>query len=250
MVTSAIEHHDQPAIVGTPYSGRSALIRGFRIYGFPSREALIRAMDGHQTILMALNAEKLARADPDLQAISKTSVGYADGYGAVLALRRRGIRTPRIAGSDLWLELVKALASHHRFYLVGSTDSVIEDVVTRLRSEMSHITIAGYRNGFLDDAAERDLTRRLAETRSSVVLVAMGSPRQELLMRQLLASWPALYIGLGGSFDVYAGRRPRAPRAVRRIGMEWAHRFVTDPSRLPRLPAYLKFALRLLLNRL
>ena len=94
------------------------------------------------------------------------------------------------------------------------------------------------------------LAEQLAATRPDVVLVAMGSPRQELVMDRLSATWPALYMGLGGSLDVYIGRRRRAPRLVQRAGLEWIHRFVVDPRRLQRLPAYLQFASRLALNRL
>lgn len=199
---------------------------------------------------MAVNAEKLARADPRLQRLSQRTVAYADGYGAVLALRRRGIRSARIAGADLWLDLVRAVAGRKRVFLVGSTDEVVSDVASRLRSDVPHLEIAGYRNGFLHAAAESELAAELRRTESAVVLVAMGSPRQELLMDRLATAWPALYVGLGGSFDVYTNRRSRAPRFIQRVGLEWAHRFVTDPRRLPRLPAYLKFAWLLALNRL
>jgi len=230
--------------------GSFASIRGFRVFGFASGSDLIRRVDGTPATLMAVNAEKLARADPRLQELSQRAIAYADGYGAVLALRRRGVRTARIAGADLWLDLLRASAGRKRVYLVGSTDEVIHDVVTRLATDVPGLEIAGYRNGFLGDGDEARLVTDLQATRSAVVLVAAGSPYQELLMDRLAARWPALYMGLGGSFDVYTARRPRAPRLVQRIGLEWAHRFVTDPRRLPRLPAYMKFAWLLLLNRL
>ena len=69
-------------------------------------------------------------------------------------------------------------------------------------------------------------------------------------MSALYEAHPALYMGVGGSFDVYAGRKPRAPVVVQRIGLEWAYQFVREPRRLHRLPAYLKFGALLAFGRI
>jgi exopolysaccharide biosynthesis WecB/TagA/CpsF family protein len=87
-----------------------------------------------------------------------------------------------------------------------------------------------------------ELGAQLPELRPDLVFVGMGSPRQELLMEQLIAAWPAVYMGIGGSLDVFVGRRRRAPRWMQRIGVEWLFRFVENPSRLSRLPAYIRYA--------
>jgi UDP-N-acetyl-D-mannosaminouronate:lipid I N-acetyl-D-mannosaminouronosyltransferase len=225
-------------------------VMGVRIHAFRSTADLVAAVDGRHTVLVALNAEKLARADPDVRTIANEGIGYADGYGAVLAMRRKRVSTARIAGADLWHSVVASWARSHRFYIVGATESVVEASVAKLRGEFPAIEIVGYRDGYLDEDATAALVDDLRATRPDVVLVAMGSPRQEVLMARLLAAWPALYMGLGGSLDVYTGRRRRAPRIVQRLGLEWVHRFVVDPRRLHRLPAYLQFATRLALNRL
>jgi UDP-N-acetyl-D-mannosaminouronate:lipid I N-acetyl-D-mannosaminouronosyltransferase len=217
-------------------------ILGFRIYAFPSADALISAVDGRSGLLVALNAEKLANGNPDIREIVNRSIGYADGYGAVLAMRRRGARTARIAGADLWLHLIRRVAGIRRVYLVGSTDEVMAATVRRLRTEFPNLDIAGSRNGFLSEDDRSQLAADLRATKADIVLVAMGSPRQELVMDELQRSWPALYIGLGGSLDVYVGVRRRAPRWAQRLGLEWIHRFVVDPKRLTRLPAYVRFA--------
>ena len=229
---------------------RAAEVMGVRIHAFRSADDLIDAVDGRHTILVALNAEKLARGDPRVREIANRGVGYADGYGAVLAMRRKGLRTARLAGADLWLSIIARGVGSRRFYIVGSTSDVVEAAVAKLRRDYPGVDIVGYRDGFLDDSATAELADGLVAARPDVVLVAMGSPRQELLMDRLSAAWPALYMGLGGSLDVYIGRRRRAPRLVQRVGLEWIHRFVVDPRRLHRLPAYLQFASRLALNRL
>ena len=170
--------------------------------------------------------------------------------GAVLAARRKGVRSARIAGADLWLTAVRTFAGLRTFYLIGSTDAVINATVARLGREQPTLEVVGHRNGYMDDAAIEQLANSLIARRPDVVLVAMGSPRQELVMARLVRVWPALYMGLGGSFEIYAGRKRRAPRAMQRLGLEWLHRFVTNPTRLPRLPMYVSFAVRLLQGRL
>jgi UDP-N-acetyl-D-mannosaminouronate:lipid I N-acetyl-D-mannosaminouronosyltransferase len=233
-----------------PATGAAAVILGFRIVAFRSVGQLLDELDGRHTILVALNAEKLARGDPRIREIANRGIGYADGYGAVLAVRRKGARSARIAGADLWLSIVERYARSRRFYIVGSTEEVIRETVERLRRDYPPIEIVGHRDGFMDETGVRRLADDLQATRPDIVFMAMGSPRQELLMHELSKTWPALYMGLGGSLDVYTGRRRRAPRWVQRTGLEWIHRFAVDPRRLHRLPAYLQFAWRLACNRL
>lgn len=228
----------------------SATILGFRVVGFGSTEELLRAIDGRHAILVALNAEKMANGDARIREIALRGIGYADGYGAVLALRRRGVNAARIAGADLWLAIVRRFAGSRRFYIVGSTTEVVGEAVERLRRDVPGVLIVGHRDGFLDEAAIERLGEDLRATTPDIVFIAMGSPRQELLMNRMAQVWPALYMGLGGSLDVYTGRRRRAPRWVQRVGLEWVHRFVVDPSRLNRLPPYLRFAWKLALNRI
>jgi UDP-N-acetyl-D-mannosaminouronate:lipid I N-acetyl-D-mannosaminouronosyltransferase len=219
----------------------SAYLRGFRTYAFASESALITAVNG-PALLVAINGEKLANADATLRRIANAHIGYPDGIGAVLALRRRGLRSARIAGSDLWLTVIRRYAGERRFYLVGSTAPVAQEAATRLQRNFPGLEIVGARDGFLDADDESRLVDHLHETKPDVVLVAMGSPRQEILMERLLAAWPALYMGLGGSLDIYVGQRRRAPRWMQRIGLEWLYRFVENPRRLRRLPAYGRFA--------
>ena len=213
------------------------------------RGAVIALAGSANGILVAVNAEKYARADPALQAIANANLAYPDGMGAVLALRRLGVRARRIAGADLWLRLVEQHARDRSFYLVGAKGPVIEAVARKLRQRYPGIELR-FRHGYLEPGDVERLYDEFHALRPQIVLVGMGSPQQEILMSRLYSAHPALYMGIGGSFDVFVGRKPRAPKPIQRIGLEWAYQFAREPRRLRRLPAYLKFAFLLAAGRL
>jgi len=191
-------------------------------------------------VLIAINAEKIARADPVIVELAATQLGYPDGIGAVLALRRQGIRAKRIAGADLWLALIDRHAGKRSFYLVGGTDEIARLVAQRLTERHPTITLWS-RSGYLSSLEQEQLGDELRIRRPDFVLVAMGSPRQEMLMKRLYAAHPAVYMGLGGSFDIYAGRKARAPRWLREAGLEWSYRLLREPARLRKFPTFMKF---------
>lgn len=220
----------------------SATIRGFRVFPFVSSAELIEMAHAHApAILVALNAEKVANADARVRRIVDHNIGYPDGMGVVLALRRRGLHTARIAGADLWLELARSRVGQ-RIYVIGSSRTVIVPAVKRLAEVIPGVIVVGHRDGYLKADDVRELKADLANTSPDLVFVGMGSPQQELLMDALNKAWPTLYMGIGGSLDVFVGQRRRAPAWMQRMGLEWLFRFAENPSRLTRLPAYIRFA--------
>ncbi|KWW32130.1 MAG: Glycosyltransferase WecB/TagA/CpsF family [bacterium P3] len=226
---------------------------GLQIYPFCSFDDLLDYAEGQSRILVAVNAEKIIHATDRTRNLINRGIGYCDGTGAVKVMKQYGRRDAvKLPGCELWLKVVER---YHRkggsFYLVGSRQEVIEAVVIRLRQDYPGICIAGYRNGYLGSEAEKQqLIDDIAERRPDVVFVAMGSPKQELLMEEMLQRHTALYEGLGGSFDVYAGRVERAPRWWLDHNLEFAYRLLRQPSRITRQVFLFKFYLLLLLRRL
>lgn len=215
----------------------------------PPRVAeLMDLLDGNAGIMVAINAEKIASADPAVADLSARHLAYPDGIGAVLALRRRGIHATRMPGAGLWLTIIQRYAGRLSFLLVGGTEEVIQVVTKRLVRRYPGIRLRS-RNGYLSEADVQELAAEIGDWKPDFVFVAMGSPRQEILMERLFLVHPAVYMGLGGSFDIYAGRKPRAPRWLQGMGLEWAYRFVREPVRLRRLPTYLRFAALLATGR-
>lgn len=230
-----------------------ALNNGIQMFAFRSFDELLTHVSQHKGILIAVNAEKVLLSTPQTRQIINSNISYCDGMGALLALRRHGAKDAvRIPGCELWHSIVESLyPMRASFYLVGCTESVIQQTVAKLRAEFPNIKIAGYRNGFFKTEEERvRLIDDVAEKKPEVVLVAMGSPKQEILMAEMLERHPAIYQGLGGSFNVYTGAVRRAPRWCQRLGIEFLFRALTDRSRKGRVKHSIQFFVRLCLGKI
>ena len=112
-----------------------------------------------------------------------------------------------------------------------------------MRQEYPGINIVGYRNGYLKTDEERAaLIDDIAARKPDVVFVAMGSPKQELLMEEIQRRHQAIFQGLGGSFDVYTGHVNRAPEWWVNHNLEFAYRLIKEPRRIKRQVHLLKYA--------
>ncbi|HAU85581.1 MAG TPA: glycosyltransferase [Lachnospiraceae bacterium] len=216
-----------------------------RVEAFPFKSAdeLMEYVDKHKGILVAVNAEKILHSTPETEHIINGNIGYCDGVGAVKAMhQKRHNDVTKIAGCELWLKIIAKYSSTKSFYLIGGKQEVIDETVAKLKKEFSAINIVGYRNGYITSDEERaQLIADVAHLKPEVVFVAMGSPKQELLMGDMLKVNPAIYQGLGGSFDVYTGHVNRAPRWWVDHNLEFAYRLIKEPSRIKRQIHLVKF---------
>lgn len=228
------------------------LLGGVEVYPFTSAEELISYVSGHPAILVAINAEKILHATDELKAIYNRNLGYSDGAGAVLALKKKGHQNAcKIAGCELWLKIIERYSREKSFYLVGGKPEVIEETIQKLKKDFPRINIVGYRDGYLKGNEDEVLIEDIAAKKPDVVFVAMGSPKQELLMERMQRVHPnAIYQGLGGSFDVYTGRVERAPEWWIRHNLEFAYRLIKQPSRIKRQIHLVRFLFRVLTNRI
>lgn len=224
-----------------------AYVNGVRVYAPSSRRALIEHAFDRGGVLVAVNAEKIAHATEQMRGIINSNLGYPDGLGAVLGLRKKGHgHVVKMAGCELWLDIVKMHFRNKSFYLVGARSSVIEATVAGLRSEFPGIQILAHRDGYIqNDAERRALVKDVIAKSPDVVFVAMGSPAQEILMQEMREVHPAVYMGLGGSFDVYTGRVRRAPSWWVNSHLEWLYRLLQEPSRVKRQVHLVGFLVRL-----
>ena len=227
-------------------------LNGVKVYPFASEKELLDYVDSCPGILVAINAEKILHATDQTRAIINRNIGYCDGSGAVMALKQKGYKEVRkIAGCELWLKIIQRVLTEKTFYLVGSKPQVIEETVAKLKMEYPEIRIVGYRDGYLKSEQERlDLIADIVAKKPGVVFVAMGSPKQELLMEEIQKHHKAIFQGLGGSFDVYTGHVERAPEWWVNHNLEFAYRLLKEPKRIKRQIYLLKYAWWLLWRKL
>lgn len=221
-----------------PTETQPITLRGIRFYPFDSVDSLIDHAVRHKGLLIALNAEKFLNATDRTRAIINANTGYADGYGTVRAAHQKGATsTIRIPGCELWLHFIERFhATDRTFYFVGATPEVHLHTMERLEREYPDLKIAGHRDGYIrTDDERRELINDIARTKPDFVFVAMGSPKQELLMADMQSVHPhAVYQGLGGSFDVYTGNVRRAPQWWLDHNMEFVYRLIRQPKRIKR----------------
>lgn len=212
-------------------------LNGVKVHPFKSFDELLNYVTGRKGILVAINAEKILHATDQTRNIINRNIGYCDGIGAVMALNKRGYKdVAKIPGCELWLKIISALYKEGKsFYLVGGKPEVIEATVAKLKDEFVGINISNYRDGYIKSDEEKLLLiEDIANRKPDVVFVAMGSPKQELLMEEMSQKHQAIYQGLGGSFDVYTGTVERAPEWWVKHNLEWAYRLIKQPSRIKR----------------
>ena len=188
--------------------------------------------------LGVVNAAKLVRMRSDQvlrEAVSDSDVILADGMSVVWASRLLGQPLPeRCAGIDLMFALLRRAAERgYRVYCLGAEPEVLARAVEAIRQMFPGVAVVGQQHGYFREDQETEIVRNINASRADILFVAITSPKKE----QFLARWdqrlavPVRH-GVGGSFDVLAGKVRRAPRWVQRVGLEWAYRLGQEPGRL------------------
>lgn len=204
------------------------------VFPASSREELLQAVKQRGPgLLIAVGCEKLLNKDPDLQNIINSNIAYCDGYAAKYAVAHRGFPdAQKIPGAYLWLDLIRFFPPETKYYLLGAKQDVISDTVDKLKKEFP-INIVGWRSGYFD--SEEEVLNEIRNSGADVVFVALGSPKQEFVMDRFYHQYPATYMGLGGSFDLYTGRAKPVPAWWNKIfKWEGLYRQLSDFTNLKR----------------
>ena len=227
------------------------IINGIKTYAPKYRAELIQYAIDNKKAMIAINAEKILHASNEIRDFINMNIGYPDGIGAVWALKKKGIKSAvKLPGVEIWLNLINTDYKTKSFYLIGGKQEVIEDTVSKLKSDFKGIKISNFRNGYIKTKAEElALIEDIIKYKPDIVFVAMGSPKQEELIIEIQKKLQAVYQGLGGSFDVYVGYVKRAPNWWIKNYLEWAYRILKQPIRGRRQIHLVRFLINLLLNR-
>ena len=222
-------------------------VEAVRLFGMPVHPVTMRqALDIADAAIArrerlrigVVNAAKVVNMhrNPELgEDVTSSDLILADGIAVVWASRMLGHALPeRVPGIDLMMGMLRRGNEHgYRIYCLGATDEVLRKVVERIGSDYPNVVLAGWHHGYFSQNEEAPLADLIAAARPDILLVAMTSPKKE----KFLARWGAhiaapVCHGVGGSFDVLAGKVQRAPESWQRLGLEWLYRLKQEPSRL------------------
>ncbi len=244
-----------------PQKNRTLTVLGCRVDAVGRDEAVARiaalANAGGHAIVVTLGVEMVMAAQRDRafrDVVNSAALVTCDTIGLLLASRLRGgpLRE-RVTGVELVGALAARSASHGdlRLYLLGGGGATAQRAAEALRRAYPGVQIAGARDGYFRDEESDAVAAAVRTSGANVLLAGLGSPKQELWLAQhLSATGCGVGIGVGGSFDVYAGNVERAPALVQRAGLEWAYRLVKEPRRWRRQLALPRFALAALAEAL
>lgn len=192
----------------------------------------------HQVQHVVVNVAKLVYAQKDNKLkniINSCPLINVDGAGIVLGAKMLGINIPeRVAGIDLMEKLIeKSVEKGYRIYFFGAEEDVVKKVVDVYSEKYPKLQIAGYRNGYYNDAEEPQLVEEIRRAKADILFVAMGSPKKEIFLNKYSSTLDIPFtMGVGGSFDVVAGKVKRAPIWVQRLNSEWLFRLLQEPKRM------------------
>ncbi|MDD1763033.1 MAG: WecB/TagA/CpsF family glycosyltransferase [Methanothrix sp.] len=187
---------------------------------------------------VVINVAKLVEMhkDPELRRIiNECDLINVDGMPIVWASRILGQPIPeRVAGVDLFQHLVKLCAEKgYRPYFFGAKDEVVEKVVETFMKKYPNLHVAGYRNGYFSKAEELGIAEKIRDSKADMLFVAFSSPMKENFLKKWMPVMKVPFcMGVGGSFDIVAGKTKRAPLWMQESGLEWLYRIYQEPRRM------------------
>lgn len=178
----------------------------------------------------------IAKDNKEFKKVLKSDVEIIpDGIGIIYAAKILKIKLKeRITGYDTMVNLFK-LANQKKksIYLFGSEEEVVQKSVDKIKKEYPKIVIKGFSNGYVKDKDK--VFKEIIKKEPDICLVALGIPQQELLINKYFdKAKKGIFIGVGGSFDVYSETKKRAPKLFIKLNLEWLYRLLKEPGRIKR----------------
>jgi N-acetylglucosaminyldiphosphoundecaprenol N-acetyl-beta-D-mannosaminyltransferase len=195
-----------------------------------------------------------ARRDPELlEALRSSDLLIPDGIGAVIGMKVGcGKKIRRTTGVGLMTKILGLAAEqNHGVFLFGAKPDVNITAVKNIQDRFPSLLIAGTQHGYLPRDEHDRLVEKISGSRAEILFVGLGSPKQEKwIHRHRKKLNVKICLGVGGSFDVWAGKVALAPRWVQKAGLEWLYRLAKEPKRLKRQMVLPKFILAVFKQRI
>lgn len=215
---------------------------------------LKRWQQGLGTHVITLNAEMAIQAEknPELaNVIHAAELVIPDGAGVVLYLQYKGQKIQRCPGIELAesvIENIGKLEDSEIIFFYGGKPGIAQKAADNIQQKFPSLEISSY-HGYLSTSEEKDLKTVLKELQPRLILVGLGVPRQEFWIQQNRHLCPnSIWIGVGGSFDIWSGIKERAPEFFCKYHLEWLYRLYQEPWRWRRMLALPEFAIKVLLK--
>ena len=203
---------------------------------------VVELMDSpRQHMVCTPNPEIVMEAQKNLvlmNILKSADIVTPDGIGVVWASKYSETKLKeRVSGYDLILKVFdKIKYTDHTVYFFGGEPGVAEKAVKNVRKKYQGIKIIGFADGYFDEAKERAIIKEINSLKPTLLLVGLGSPKQEQwIYDNLRLTGAKVSIGIGGCFDVMSGKIKRAPDIFRKLGLEWFYRLITQPTRIKRM---------------
>lgn len=175
-----------------------------------------------------------------------------DGVGTVISSKlAHNPVSEKIAGIEIMDELIKSsIIKEEGLYFLGAKQEILDKCLQNLKNKYPNIIIKGAHNGYFDIDNCEELIKEIIDGNPKMIFVAMGCPRQELFISKYIDILPcSIFMGVGGSFDVIAGKVNRAPKWMIDLGLEWLYRVFKEPFRIKRLFAIPKFLFKVIVSK-
>ena len=191
----------------------------------------------HNHLVVTPNPEMVMLAKRDegfLRILQNADLVLADGIGITLAARLLKLDIPeRVPGCEVSVDLLKS-AKDHSCYLLGASPGVAETAREILIKQ--GVNVVGCHDGYFDDDKEKIILEELQALKPDILIIGMGMQRELEWGAKHLHSLPCkITMCLGGTIDIIAGNVRRAPKIMRKLGLEWLWRLLANPSRAKRM---------------
>jgi N-acetylglucosaminyldiphosphoundecaprenol N-acetyl-beta-D-mannosaminyltransferase len=190
--------------------------------------------------IVTANPETFMKADSipefDKALMREDTTIVPDGIGVVKAANYIGIKEiqERITGVEISYKLLECANKYKKsIYLLGASNEVLELTVKNIEMNYPNVNIVGYSDGYVED--KDAVFDEMVKLNPDIVLVALGVPKQELLIAKHYDKFSkGIFVGVGGSFDVISGTKKRAPEIIQKLNIEWLYRIIGDKERMKR----------------
>ncbi|KXA69219.1 WecB/TagA/CpsF family glycosyltransferase [Megasphaera sp. BIOML-A1] len=205
--------------------------------------------EGRAASIATANAEMVMRAQSDselAQILQQADLVVPDGAGVLWAAEQQGKKfKERVTGVDLACSLLQeAAARQTAVYLFGGAPGIAEQAAANMQKRLGTLNVVGTHSGFFSDDEEKKIIEDIGSKGTRILLVALGVPKQEKWIHEhLYELGPCVCMGVGGTFDVLAGKAARAPKWMQENRLEWLYRLLKEPTRFKRMLALPRFVL-------